>query len=152
MSLVAILDADKEGFLRSEASIIQIIGRAARHVHGQAMLYADRVTESMRRAMEITARRRQLQETYNREHGITPRTVIKPVEATLVTAHEAAYFKTPPDLSAFEAYTPENLAATLVQLETEMRAAAKALEFEKAAALRDKIKYLKSKQLLAAES
>ncbi|QUV84875.1 excinuclease ABC subunit UvrB [Chloracidobacterium aggregatum] len=152
VSLVAILDADKEGFLRSEASIIQIIGRAARHVHGQAMLYADRVTESMRRAMEITARRRQLQETYNREHGITPRTVIKPVEATLVTAHEAAYFKTPPDLSAFEAYTPENLAATLVQLETEMRAAAKALEFEKAAALRDKIKYLKSKQLLAAES
>ncbi|QUW00870.1 excinuclease ABC subunit UvrB [Chloracidobacterium sp. MS 40/45] len=152
VSLVAILDADKEGFLRSEASIIQIIGRAARHVHGQAMLYADRVTESMRRAMEITARRRQLQETYNREHGITPRTVIKPVEATLVTAHEAAYFKTPPDLSAFEAYTPENLAATLVQLETEMRAAAKALEFEKAAALRDRIKYLKSKQLLAAES
>jgi excinuclease ABC subunit B len=152
VSLVAILDADKEGFLRSEASIIQIIGRAARHVHGQAMLYADRVTESMRRAMEITARRRQLQETYNREHGITPRTVIKPVEATLVTAHEAAYFKTPLDLSAFEAYTPENLAATLVQLETEMRAAAKALEFEKAAALRDKIKYLKSKQLLAAES
>ncbi|WP_058867317.1 excinuclease ABC subunit UvrB [Chloracidobacterium thermophilum] len=152
VSLVAILDADKEGFLRSEASIIQIIGRAARHVHGQAMLYADRVTESMRRAMEITARRRQLQETYNREHGITPRTVIKPVESTLVTAHEAAYFKTPLDLSAFEAYTPENLAATLVQLETEMRAAARALEFEKAAALRDKIKHLKSKQLLAAES
>ncbi len=152
VSLVAILDADKEGFLRSESSIIQIIGRAARHVHGQAILYADRVTESMRRAMDITARRRQLQEAYNREHGITPRTVIKPVEATLVTAHEAAYFKTPLDLSTFEAYTPERLESTIAQLEAEMRAAAKALEFEKAAALRDKIKYLKSKQLLAAES
>ncbi len=152
VSLVAILDADKEGFLRSESSIIQIIGRAARHVHGQAILYADRVTESMRRAMEITARRRQLQEAYNREHGITPRTVIKPVEATLVTAHEAAYFKTPLDLSDFEAYTPERLESTMIQLEAEMRTAAKALEFEKAAALRDKIKYLKSRQLLAVES
>ena len=152
VSLVAILDADKEGFLRSEASIIQIIGRAARHVHGQAILYADRITESMRRAIDITARRRQLQEAYNREHGITPRTVIKPVEATLVTAHEAAYFKTPLDLSAFEAYTPERLESTIIQLEAEMRAAARALEFEKAAALRDKIKYLKSRQLFAAES
>jgi excinuclease ABC subunit B len=152
VSLVAILDADKEGFLRSEASIIQIIGRAARHVHGQAILYADRITESMRRAIDITARRRQLQEAYNREHGITPRTVIKPVESTLVTAHEAAYFKTPLDLSAFEAYTPERLEATIAQLEAEMRAAAKALEFEKAAALRDKIKYLKSRQIFATES
>jgi excinuclease ABC subunit B len=106
----------------------------------------------MRHAMEITTRRRQLQETCNREHGITPRAVIRPVEATLVTAHEAAYFKTPLDLSAFEAYTPERLESTIIQLEARMRAAARVLEFEKAAALRDKIKYLKSRQLFAAKS
>ncbi|MGQ9898015.1 MAG: excinuclease ABC subunit UvrB [Acidobacteriota bacterium] len=148
VSLVAILDADKEGFLRSEASIIQIIGRAARHINGQAILYADRITDSMRKAIDVTTYRRQVQEAYNREHGIEPRTISKPVEATLVTAHESAYFKTPLDLGQFEAYAPENLAATLAQLESEMRAAAKVLEFEKAAALRDKIKYLKSRQLL----
>ncbi|MFQ3581526.1 MAG: excinuclease ABC subunit UvrB [Chloracidobacterium sp.] len=149
VSLVAILDADKEGFLRSEASLIQIIGRAARHVNGKAILYADRMTDSMRKAIEITERRRQIQQTYNTEHGITPRTVVKPIEATLVTAHEAAYFKTLPDLAAFEDDSPETLAVTISQLEVEMRAAAKALEFEKAAALRDKIKYLKSRQILA---
>ena len=149
VSLVAILDADKEGFLRSEASLIQIIGRAARHVNGKAILYADRVTDSMRKAVDVTAYRRRVQQAYNAERGITPRSVVKPVEATLVTAHEAAYFKTPLDLEQFEDYAPEKLDATIAQLETEMRAAAKALEFEKAAALRDKIKYLKSRQLVA---
>ncbi|MCS7078869.1 MAG: excinuclease ABC subunit UvrB [Chloracidobacterium sp.] len=149
VSLVAILDADKEGFLRSEASLIQIIGRAARHVNGKAILYADRVTDSMRKAMDVTAYRRRVQQAYNLEHGVTPRSIVKPVEATLVTAHEAAYFKTTLDLEQFEAYAPERLEATIAQLEAEMRAAAKALEFEKAAALRDKIKYLKSRQVFA---
>src|SRR5213082_649165 len=98
VSLVAILDADKEGFLRSEQALIQTIGRAARNSNGKAILYADRVTESMKRAIDETRRRRSLQEGYNREHGIIPRTIIKPIEATLVTAAEADYFKIPLEL------------------------------------------------------
>jgi excinuclease ABC subunit B len=146
VSLVAILDADKEGFLRSEASLIQIIGRAARHVEGTAILYADRMTDSMRKAISVTNHRRDLQQKYNAEHGVTPRTVVKPVEATLVTAYEADYFKVPLDLEKFEEYAPEKLAATIQQLEIDMRDAAKRLEFEKAAELRDRLKYLRERQ------
>jgi excinuclease ABC subunit B len=147
VSLVAILDADKEGFLRSESSLIQTIGRAARNASGTAILYADKVTDSMRRAIGETERRRQIQMEYNLEHGITPQTIVKPVEATLVTAYEADYFKVPLDLEAIEEYSPANLEATIGRLEAEMRHAAKALDFERAAELRDRVKYLREREL-----
>ncbi|PYS75501.1 MAG: excinuclease ABC subunit B, partial [Acidobacteria bacterium] len=147
VSLVAILDADKEGFLRSESSLIQTMGRAARNANGMAILYADRMTDSMRRAIGETERRRSIQEEYNREHGITPQTIIKPVEATLVTAYEADYFKVPLELDQIEDYSPANIEATIARLEAEMRAAAKNLEFERAAELRDRIKYLREREL-----
>jgi excinuclease ABC subunit B len=147
VSLVAILDADKEGFLRSESSLIQTIGRAARNAKGKAILYADKKTESMRRAIDETNRRREKQIAYNLEHGITPQSIIKPIEATLVTAYEADYFKVPVNLEAYDEYSAEKLAETIVQLEHEMRDAAKKFEFERAAALRDKIKYLREREL-----
>src|SRR3954469_23464175 len=117
VSLVAILDADKEGFLRSESSLIQTMGRAARNANGMAILYADRITDSMRRAIDETRRRREVQEAYNREHGITPKTIIKPIEATLVTAYEADYFKVPLNLEEYDEYTRENIDATIDRLE-----------------------------------
>lgn len=147
VSLVAILDADKEGFLRSESSLIQTIGRAARNANGKAILYADKITDSMRRAIGETERRRAIQLEYNEERGITPKTIIKPVEATLVTAYEADYFKVPLDLETIEDYTAENIKGTIARLEQEMRMAAKALEFERAAELRDRIKYLREREL-----
>jgi len=147
VSLVAILDADKEGFLRSEQSLIQTIGRAARNASGKAILYADRVTDSMKRAMEETQRRRVIQELFNRENGITPQTIVKPIEATLITASEADYFKVPSEVEEIEDYSPANLEATITRLGVEMRAAAKRFEFEKAAELRDRIKVLKEREL-----
>jgi excinuclease ABC subunit B len=147
VSLVAILDADKEGFLRSEQSLIQTIGRAARNSQGKAILYADRVTESMKRALEETSRRRAIQEVFNRENGITPQTIIKPIETTLITASEADYFKLPTEVEEIEDYSPANIEATIKRLETEMRAAAKRFEFEKAAELRDRIKVLRDREL-----
>jgi len=147
VSLVAILDADKEGFLRSESSLIQTIGRAARNASGTAILYADRITDSMKRAIEETERRRAIQEDYNREHGITPQTIIKPIEATLVTAYEADYFKVPLELEAFEDYSRDKIDGTIARLEAEMRHAAKQMEFERAAELRDRIKYLREREL-----
>jgi excinuclease ABC subunit B len=147
VSLVAILDADKEGFLRSESSLIQTIGRAARHSSGTAILYADRITDSMKRAIEETERRRTIQQDYNQEHGITPQTIIKPIEATLVTAYEADYFKVPLELEAFEEYSRDKIDGTIARLEAEMRHAAKAMEFERAAELRDRIKYLREREL-----
>ncbi|HJU55730.1 MAG TPA: excinuclease ABC subunit UvrB [Pyrinomonadaceae bacterium] len=147
VSLVAILDADKEGFLRSDRSLIQTIGRAARNAAGTAILYADKVTDSMRRAIDETTRRRTIQEAYNQEHGITPKTIIKPVEATLVTAYEADYFKVPLNLDEYEEYTRENIDATILRMEAEMREAAKRFEFERAAELRDRIKYLREREL-----
>jgi excinuclease ABC subunit B len=147
VSLVAILDADKEGFLRSESSLIQTIGRAARNSRGKAILYADVVTESMRKAIDETNRRRGKQMAFNEENGITPQSIIKPIEATLVTAYEADYFKMPLNLEEFEEYTPERLAETIARLEQEMREAAKKFEFERAAELRDKIKYLREREL-----
>jgi excinuclease ABC subunit B len=147
VSLVAILDADKEGFLRSAQSLIQTIGRAARNSRGKAILYADRITDSMKRALDETNRRRAIQEIYNREHGITPKTIVKAIESTLITASEADYFKLPTDLDEIEDYSAANIAETLSRLELEMRGAAKRFEFEKAAELRDRIKVLREREL-----
>jgi excinuclease ABC subunit B len=147
VSLVAILDADKEGFLRSESSLIQTMGRAARNAEGKAILYADRITDSMKRAIDETRRRRMVQEAYNLEHGITPRTIVKSIEATLVTAYEADYFKVPLDLDEYEEYSPDKISQTIKQLESDMREAAKRFEFERAAELRDRIKYLRERSL-----
>src|SRR5215210_8051962 len=147
VSLVAILDADKEGFLRSEQSLIQTIGRAARNSRGKAILYADRVTASMKRALDETQRRRAIQAVYNREHGITPQTIVKPIEATLITASEADYFKLPTEVDEIEDYSPAKIEATIERLELEMRGAAKRFEFEKAAELRDRIKVLREREL-----
>ena len=147
VSLVAILDADKEGFLRSSRSLIQTIGRAARNSNGKAILYADKMTDSMKYAISETERRRQIQEEYNTEHGITPTTIIKSIDATLVTAYEADYFKVPLNLDAIEEYSPKQLKETITQTEGEMRNAAKEMQFEKAAELRDRIKYLKERQI-----
>jgi excinuclease ABC subunit B len=147
VSLVAILDADKEGFLRSESSLIQTIGRAARNSRGKAILYADKMTDSMRRAIGETNRRRAKQTAFNEANGITPQSIVKPIEATLVTAYEADYFKVPLKLEAYDEYSPEKIAETILQLNHDMREAAKRFEFERAAELRDKIKYLKEREL-----
>lgn len=147
VSLVAILDADKEGFLRSESSLIQTIGRAARNINGQAILYADRMTDSMRRALGETQRRRERQAIYNREHNITPASIVKAIGSTLVSIVEMDYFKLPSVAEEAEEYSAENIAATIQKLERQMRSAAAHYEFERAAELRDKIKYLRSRQL-----
>jgi excinuclease ABC subunit B len=147
VSLVAVLDADKEGFLRSEMSLIQTVGRAARNLSGKAVLYADKITESMRRAINETQRRRLKQAAYNREHGITPQSIIKSIDSTLVSISEADYFKVPLEIDAIEDYSPENLSLTLGRLEHEMRESAAHYEFERAAELRDKIKALRAREL-----
>ncbi len=147
VSLVAILDADKEGFLRSERSLIQTMGRAARNAGGRTILYADKITNSMRRAMEETERRRKIQQEYNEEHGITPTTIVKSIESTLVTAYEADYFKVPLELDAYDEYSPKQIKETIAGLEREMREAAKQLKFEHAAELRDKLKYLRERSI-----
>lgn len=147
VSLVAILDADKEGFLRSERSLIQTMGRAARNSGGKAILYADKITDSMRRAIDETERRRQVQEEYNTEHGITPTTIVKSIESTLVTAYEADYFKVPLELEKFEEYSPKQIKETIIGLEMQMRQAAKDMKFEHAAELRDRLKYLREREM-----
>ncbi len=147
VSLVAILDADKEGFLRSERSLIQTIGRAARNSDGKAILYADKITRSMKYAIDETARRRAIQEKYNEDNGITPTTIVKSIDATLVTAYEADYFKVPLDLDAFEEYSPKQLKETIENLKLEMREAAKNMKFELAAEIRDKVNYLQDREL-----
>ena len=147
VSLVAILDADKEGFLRSERSLIQTMGRAARNAEGKAILYADKITKSMDYAISETTRRRKIQEEYNTEHGITPTTIVKSIDATLVTAYEADYFKIPLDLDSFEEYSPKQLKETIQQLEADMRNAAKEMKFERAAEIRDKLRYLREREL-----
>ena len=143
VSLVAILDADKEGFLRSERSLIQTIGRAARNAEGQVIMYADTITDSMRRAIDETNRRRQIQMEYNRRHGITPRTVSKPVreviEATRAAEEPARYETAGEGPRKKTKLSKRELKALISQLEKEMRAAAKRLEFERAAELRDAI-------------
>ncbi len=149
VSLVAILDADKEGFLRSERSLIQTMGRAARNAEGKAILYADKITDSMRNAIGETERRRLIQEEYNTEHGITPTTIVKSIDATLVTAYEADYFKIPLDLDSIDEYSPKKLKETITQMEADMRHAAKEMKFEQAAELRDRLKYLRERDLIA---
>lgn len=149
VSLVAILDADKEGFLRSDISLIQTIGRAARNINGKAIMYADRITDSMRRAIEETERRRRKQAEYNRQHGITPQSIIKPIDSTLVSIVEADYFKVPRELEEYEGYGPDQIEETIRRLEVQMREAAAKYEFERAAQLRDRIKYLRGRELLS---
>jgi len=144
VSLVAILDADKEGFLRSGGSLIQTIGRAARHLRGTAILYADVVTDSMRFAIDETNRRRTIQAAYNREHGITPESVRKGIGDLLSSVYEADYVAVPDVAEAPDRYrTFEELEAEIKRVEQEMREAAKRLEFERAAELRDRIRTLR---------
>jgi excinuclease ABC subunit B len=145
VSLVAILDADKEGFLRSSGSLIQTLGRAARHINGRAIFYADVYTDSMRRAIDETNRRRAIQEQYNLENDITPQSIIKPIDMSLVAIAEGDYVTVPlePD-DPTEEMTPAQREKFIASLEEHMRDAAKKFEFEKAARLRDRIKVLKS--------
>ena len=148
VSLVAILDADKEGFLRSAGSLIQTIGRAARHVRGKAILYADKMTDSMNQAIDETDRRREIQIEYNKDNGITPETIVKPVDMVLVAVSEADYVSTPSIEDIDDAVEdPEKMGEVIEKLETEMREAAKRFEFERAAELRDRAKVLKAKRL-----
>ncbi len=150
VSLVAILDADKEGFLRSETSLIQTAGRAARHVEGRVIFYADRITDSMRRAIDETDRRRGRQRTYNEEHGIEPRTILKDIHSPLVQMANLDYFPAttgPPLEIAEDSDLP--LTERVRRLEKEMKAAARRLEFEEAAALRDKLRELKELQVFS---
>jgi len=150
VSLVAILDADKEGFLRSAGSLIQTMGRAARHIEGRAILYADRVTDSMRRAIDETDRRRSVQRAFNEENGITPQSIISTVDMGLAQILMAEYGDVAQEEMASlpEFATQAELDATIAKLETEMRDAARKFEFERAARLRDTIKELREKEFL----
>jgi excinuclease ABC subunit B len=148
VSLVAVLDADKEGFLRSARSLIQTIGRAARNVNGSVILYADAVTDSMRHAIDETERRRTLQEEFNREHGITPQTVKKAIQESLIEVCEADYVTIPVAAEGEEEYrTAEDLSRAVARLRREMRDAAKDLEFERAAELRDRLQRLEARDI-----
>ena len=150
VSLVAILDADKEGFLRSAGSLIQTMGRAARHVAGRAILYADTVTDSMRRALDETNRRRAIQESYNEENGITPQSIVSRVDMGLAQILKAEYGDMAEEqgLEAPELTSQAELDSYIAKLETEMRDSARKFDFEKAARLRDKIKELRDKEFL----
>jgi len=147
VSLVAILDADKEGFLRSEGSLIQTSGRAARNVRGRVLMYADKVTESMRKAMSEMSRRREIQAAYNAEHGITPETIVKPIDDLLRRVVEADYFKLPEERAVAEGVetygSTEELEAEIEALTARMLEKARALDFEEAAELRDRVAFLK---------
>jgi excinuclease ABC subunit B len=148
VSLVAILDADKEGFLRSTRSLIQTMGRAARNVNGEVILYGDTITDSMRNAVQETNRRRAVQEEFNRRHGITPQSIKKNIMAALRTVYEQDYFTVPIAAEEAGAYVPTvNIPQLIAQLDRDMRAAAKALDFETAAELRDKIRALKQREM-----
>jgi excinuclease ABC subunit B len=150
VSLVAILDADKEGFLRSSGALIQTIGRAARNLNGKALLYAGVMTDSMRRAIGETDRRRQIQAAYNREHNITPQSIIKPIDMSLVAIAEADYVTVPLEEEGDEAVmgmTPGQRAQFIASLEEQMREAAKKFEFERAARIRDRIRALREREL-----
>ncbi len=150
VSLVAILDADKEGFLRSSGALIQTIGRAARHLEGRAILYADRMTDSMRRAIDETDRRRTIQRAYNEEHNITPQSVTSTIDMGLAEILKSEYGDIGEEETAAmpEFKTQAELDAHMTKLEAEMREAAKKFEFEKAARLRDTIKELREKEFL----
>jgi excinuclease ABC subunit B len=148
VSLVAILDADKEGFLRSATSLIQSMGRCARHIEGKAILYADTMTDPMRQAIGETSRRRAKQEAYNIEHNITPLSIIKSVDMQLASIVEADYVTVPlEDTTIGEISNEEQLTKAIAQLEAQMRQAAKSFEFERAASLRDRIRTLRQRDL-----
>jgi excinuclease ABC subunit B len=146
VSLVAILDADKEGFLRSGGSLIQTIGRAARNLHGKAILYADNMTDSMNAAISETNRRRAKQLRFNEENGITPESIVKPVDMALAQISGGDYVTVPVDVPEDELVSRDQLDDLIASLETRMREAAKQFEFERAAQLRDRIKALKEKE------
>jgi excinuclease ABC subunit B len=149
VSLVAILDADKEGFLRSQGSLIQTIGRAARHLEGRAILYADKMTDSMQRAIDETDRRRAKQEAYNEENNITPRTVIRSIDDSLAVILKADYADLTEEADGIPDFaTQADLDVYISKLESDMREAAKKFEFEKAAKLRDTVRDLRGKEFL----
>jgi excinuclease ABC subunit B len=146
--LVAILDADKEGFLRSERSLIQTIGRAARNIHGKAILYGDRITKSMRKAIDVTNERREIQHAYNVKHGITPRGVVKSITDIMDVGGDnpalnaAQKILVKEGLAEYKTKSPIELAKEIKSLEAQMMEHAKNLEFEKAGELRDKVQQL----------
>ena len=143
VSLVAILDADKEGFLRSERSLIQTAGRAARNAEGKVILYADKITKSIRKAVSETNRRRKIQEAYNKQHGIKPKTILKHTDDTLYQIYKMDYVENKEDTSQLVFDNIKDLSGEIKKLEKQMFEAAKTLDFEKAATLRDTIKKLK---------
>jgi len=152
VSLVAILDADKEGYLRSATALVQTIGRCARHIEGRAILYADVRTGSMNLAIEETNRRRAKQVAYNLENGITPQSIVKSVDMELAAIVEADYVTVPAEDSALDELAADvtseaQLLEIISRMESQMREAAKKFEFERAAQLRDRIKALKQRDL-----
>jgi excinuclease ABC subunit B len=149
VSLVAVLDADKEGFLRSGGSLIQTVGRCARNVNGRAILYADRMTDSMQRAMDETDRRRAIQQAYNQQHGIVPQTIIRPLSMSLAGIAEADYVDVTDAADGLPDFkSQDELDKYIAGLEADMREAAKRFEFEKAAKLRDTVRDLRTKEFL----
>ncbi len=147
VSLVGILDADKEGFLRSARSLIQTIGRASRNINGTVILYADTITQSMKQAIDETNRRRRLQTAFNKKHGITPQTVVKSISGPLVQMYEADYVTVPVVADQAEGYAPAEIPRVIERLKKEMKRAASDLEFEKAAELRDRIRELEEREI-----
>jgi excinuclease ABC subunit B len=148
VSLVAILDADKEGYLRSSTSLIQTAGRAARNVNGEVIMYADKVTDSMAQALRETERRREIQGRYNAEHGITPESIRSSIRELLQTVYERDYYTVEVEAPAAEAFaSPADLAKRVAELEAAMRDAARRLDFEQAAELRDRVRALKRQQV-----
>ena len=152
VSLVAILDADKEGFLRSERSLIQTIGRAARNVYGTVILYADSMTDSMKRAIDETERRRRLQAAFNQKHDITPQSIVKSLGSPLIKIYDADYVDIPLAAESPAKYGAAELAKVIRKLQKEMKEAAQRLEFETAAELRDRIRVLQNQELASRES
>jgi excinuclease ABC subunit B len=145
VSLVAILDADKEGFLRSERSLIQTIGRAARHINGTAVLYADQVTESIRKALAETDRRRKKQVLYNKKNSITPKGIIKRIKDLIDGVYDSAQMQAAQEEAKYEAMSEKQIAREIKLLEKRMLEHAKNLEFEQAAAARDRLAELKKR-------
>jgi excinuclease ABC subunit B len=149
VSLVAILDADKEGFLRSAGSLIQTMGRCARNLNGRAILYADNMTDSMKKAIDETYRRRAIQSAYNEEHGITPESIVRPLDMTLVAVANADYTDLTNEAEGMPEFrSQEELDTYILKLESDMREAAKRFEFEQAAKLRDTIRELRTKEFM----
>jgi excinuclease ABC subunit B len=147
VSLVAILDADKEGFLRSETSLVQTCGRAARNINGRVLMFADTITESMKRAISVTERRRKTQESYNREHGITPEGIKKSIAGVLSSISERDYLTVPLDEFDEVGIEPRKLSKVIKKLRKQIGDAAKNWDFEKAAQLRDRLLKLEQMEI-----